>query len=127
MSASDDIQLHNTLDSITARLQSGETTEPLIAEVEAAQGDLGEFVEIIQSLHTSLIPTSPSQEFGDRLRAELLDGRPGVVKRVRQMPARVHVAAILAVFAGCVLFVMRRIFGSETAQEIQEEAVATPL
>ena len=127
MSASDDIQLHNTLDSITARLQSGETTEPLIAESEEAQGDLGEFVEIIQSLHTSLIPTSPSQEFGDRLRADLLDGRPGVVERVRQMPARVHVAAILAVFAGCILFVLRRIFGSETAQDIQEEAVATPL
>lgn len=127
MSASDDIQLHNTLDSITARLQSGETTEPLIAEVEEAHGDWGEFVEIIQSLHTSLIPTSPSQEFGDRLRADLLDGRPGVVERVRQMPARVHVAAILAVFAGCILFVLRRIFGSETAQDIQEEAVATPL
>ena len=127
MSASDDIQLHNTLDSITARLQSGETTEPLIAESEEAQGDLGEFVEIIQSLHASLIPTSPSQEFGNRLRADLLDGRPGVVERVRQMPARVHVAAILAVFAGCILFVLRRIFGSETAQDIQEEAVATPL
>lgn len=127
MSASDDIQLHNTLDSITARLQSGETTEALFAEAEEAQGDLGEFVDIIQSLHTSLIPISPSQEFGDRLRADLLDGRPGVVERVRQMPARVHVAAILAVFAGCILFVLRRIFGSEPAQEIQEEAVATPL
>lgn len=127
MSASDDTQLHNTLDSITARLQGGDAAEPLITEVEEAQSDLGEFVEIIQSLHSSLIPISPSQEYADRLRADLLDGRPGVVKRVRQMPARVHVAAILAVCAGCVLFVLRRIFGSETAQDIQEEAVATPL
>ena len=127
MSASDDIQLHNTLDSITARLQGGDAVEPLIAEAEEAQSDLGEFVDIIQSLHTALIPKSPSQEYADRLRADLLEGRPGVVKRLRQMPARVHVAAILAVFAGCVLFVLRRIFGSETAQEIQEEAVATPL
>ena len=127
MSASEDIQLHNTLDSITSRLQGGEAAEPLVAEVEEPNGDLREFVEIIQSLHTSLIPISPSQEFGDRLRADLLEGRPGVVKRVRQMPARVHVAAILAVFAGCGLFVLRRLFGSETAQDIQEEAVATPL
>lgn len=127
MSASDDIQLQNTLDSITLRFQGGEAVEAWIAEAEESQGDMGEFVEIIQSLHTSMIPISPSQEYADRLRADLLEGRPGVVKRVRQMPARVHVAAILAVFAGCVLFVMRRIFGSETAQDIQEEVVATPL
>ena len=127
MSASDDIQLQDTLDFITTRLQCGDAVEPLIAEAEESQGELGEFVDIIQSLHTSLMPISPSQEYADRLRADLLNGRPGVVKRVRQMPPRVHVAAILAVCAGCVLFVLRRIFGSETAQDIQEEAVATPL
>ncbi|MDE2638294.1 MAG: hypothetical protein OXI30_18150 [Chloroflexota bacterium] len=127
MSASEDIQLQNTLDSITARLQGGEAVEPLLTEAEKSQGDLGEFVDIIQSLHTSLTPISPSQDYADRLRADLLNGRPGVVKRVRQIPPRVHVAAILAVCAGCVLFVLRRIFGSATAQDIQEEAVATPL
>lgn len=127
MSASDENQLHSTLDTITARLQGGDAVEQLIAEAESAQGDVGEFVDVIQSLHASLIPVSPSQEYTDRLRADLLDGRPGVVKRLRRMPPRVHVAAILAVCAGCVLFVLRRIFGSETAQDIQEEAVATPL
>ena len=127
MSASDDNQLHSTLDTITARLQGGDAVEQLMAEAESSQGDLEEFVDIIQSLHASLIPISPSQKYTDRLRADLLERRPGVVKRVRQMPPRVHVAAILAVFAGCVLFVLRRIFGSETAQDIQEEAVATPL
>lgn len=127
MSTSDDVQLHDALDAITARLQRGDAVDPLIAQADESHNDAEEFVDIIHALHASLTPISPSQAYADRLRADLLDGRPGVVKRVRQMPARVHVAAILALFAGCVLFVLRRIFGSETAQDMQEEAVATPL
>ena len=117
----------NLLDAITARLQSGDAVDPLAAQSEEAQGDVEEIVDIIQALQSSLTPLNPGQEFADGLRADLLDGRPGVVRRVRQMPARVHVAAILAVFAGCVLFLMRRIFGSGTAHDVPEEAVATPL
>lgn len=126
MSTSADSQTSNLLDAITSRLQGGEAVDPLLAQHEDASGELDEVVEIMQSLHASLKPLSPSQDFADGLRAELLDGRPDVVRRLRRMPARVHVAAILAVFAGCVLFLLRRLFGSEAA-EIQEEAVATPL
>ena len=127
MSTSDDIQMQDTLDAITVRLQGGDALEPLIAQAQEPQKELGEFVDTIQALHTCLRPMNPSREYADRLRADLLEGRPGVVTRLRQMPPRVHVAAILAVCAGCVLFVLRRLFGSEPAQEIQEEAVATPL
>ncbi len=126
MSTSADIQTRDWLDAITERLQSGEAIEPLPAQAEADQGELDEVLEIMQSLQASLQPLSPSQDFADGLRAELLAGRGSVVKGLRKLPARVSIAAILALFAGCVLFMLRRLFGSEAA-EIQEEAVATPL
>jgi len=119
--------MDNLLDAITLRLQNGDAVEPLVAQSEDSYNDVEEFADIIQSLHTSLTPLNPGQEYADSLRAELLDGGPGVVRRVRQMPARLSIAAILAVFAGCILFMLRRIFGSEPAPDVPEEAVATPL
>jgi type VI protein secretion system component VasF len=114
-------------DAITARLQNGDEVESLIAQSEAPQQDLDEFLDIIQALHTSLTPLEPRQEYADSLRADLLGRGPSMLRRVRQMPARMHVAAVLAIFFGCVLFVLRRLLGSETTQDIQEEAVVTPL
>ena len=127
MSTASEARWRNLLESITTRLQRGDTVASLIEQADEEQGDVQDFVELIQSLHTSLTPMSPGQEYAENLRANLLDGRPGVAGRVRQMPARLSVAAILAVFAGCLLLMLRRIFGSETAPDVPEEAVATPL
>ena len=46
---------------------------------------------------------------------------------MRLTPAQVQIAAILALIAGCLLFIRRRLFGSDSAPEIQEEVVATSL
>ena len=127
MSTASEPQKLDILESITARLRQGDAVDSLIGLSEEEQSDVADFVEIIQSLHTSLSPVKPDQEYAESLRANLLDGRPGLAKRVRQMPARLSVAAILAVFAGCLLFMIRRLFGSETAPDVPEEAVATPL
>lgn len=127
MSTSVDSETRDLLDAITSQLQSGESAEPVLAQSEGAHSDLDDVLEIVQSLHASLTPLNPSAEFADKLGVELRHGRPGEIRRLRRMPARLSVAAILAVFAGCVVFMLRRIFGSETAADIQEEAVATPL
>ena len=74
-----------------------------------------------------MTPVEPRPEFVDSLRAELIAGRPGVVGRVQRMPRRISLAAALALVAGCLLIFLRRLFDSDPAQEIQEEAVATPL
>lgn len=127
MSTATEAPLRNLLDSITTRLQRGDAVDPFIGQAEEDHGEVEDIVELIQSLHTSLTPMNPDQEYAESLRANLLDGRPGVAGRVRQMPARLSLAAILAVFAGCLLLMLRRIFGSETAADVPEEAVATPL
>ncbi len=127
MSTSADNQMRDLLDAITARLQRGEAIDPPAARSDDAQDELEEFVEVVGALHACLKPLSPNQEFAEDLRAELLDGRAGFFRRLRRMPARLSLAAILALFAGCVLLLLRRVFGSETAHDVPEEAVATPL
>ena len=127
MSTTVDSDTRELLDAITSRLQSGESAEALTAQSEDAQNELDDVLVIVQSLQASLTPLNPSPEFADGLGAELRNGRTREARRLRRMPARLSIAAILAVFAGCALFMLRRIFGSEATADIQEEAVATPL
>ena len=127
MSKTSEAQSRNRLETIPSRLPGGDVVEPLIGGADEDPSDVEDFVEVIQSLHSCLRPVSPDQAYAEGLRAELLDAGPDVFKRVQQLPARLSVAAILAVFAGCVLLMLRRIFGSAPAADMQEEAVATPL
>ena len=127
MTASSDSQTQDLLEAITAGIQKGETTEAAFGQPGASAAGMQGYAELVQALQSILTPVEPRSEFGRQLHAELLDQQQGVVERVRQMPARVHIAAILALIAGCLLFLTRRLFGSETAPEMQEEAVATSL
>ena len=86
-----------------------------------------EFADLIGALASAFAPVEPAVTFADELRADLLGEPQGMLERLRKMPARVHIAAALALIAGCLLFIMRRLFGSDAPQDIQEEAVATPL
>lgn len=96
----------------------------------AAAGIQGEQAEelgaLIDALEMALRPQEPRAEFVDGLRRELLGERPSPMKRLRMMPARLHIAAALALVAGA-LFMLRRLFTSDAPQDMQEEAVATPL
>ena len=127
MSSSSDVHAQDLLDAITVALQTGDDIDALMRQSEASSVDVEEFAAIIQSLHAALTPVEPRSEFSESLRSDLIAERPGLVKRLRQMPARVHIAAALALVAGCLLFIMRRLFDSDGPQERQEEAVATPL
>ena len=122
-----DIQMQELVEAITTTLQNGDGIESLVVNADLTRDELDETVRVIQTLNSSLIPQEPSAEFSDRLRADLLGRDAKLTRRLRQMPARVHIAAILAICFGCVLFVLRRLFGSEPPHEIQEEAVVTPM
>ena len=119
--------MQDLLDAITTGLQNGDGVESVIAHSELPQEDADDFVEMIQALQSALTPQEPREAFAADLRAELQKGESSFLERLRGMPARVHVAAFLAICFGFVLFALRRLFGSETPQEMQEEAVVTPL
>lgn len=122
MSSSSDANIQNLLDAITVALQQDDDIEPLLNNPPVPRQEIDSLVSLIQSLQSSLVSVKPSTQFADKLHSELLGTRQhGVVKRVRQMPARVHVAAILAFAAGFVLIAYRRLFGSTPTQDITEE------
>ncbi len=127
MTASSDSQAQDMLEAITVGIQAGDEIENVSRQTGASSAGMQGYAEIIQALQSILTPMEPRREFARQLHADLLDQQQGVVERMRQMPARVQIAAILALIAGCLLFLTRRLFGSETSPEIQEEVVASPL
>lgn len=127
MTSSSEIQTQDALDAVASGIQAGDDFGELMGRADSPASDAGELASVIQALRGALTSVEPRPEFVESLRAELVEGRPGVVERVQQMPLRISLAAALALVAGCLLFFMRRLFDSDAPQEIQEEAVATPL
>ncbi len=121
------------LAAVSAALQNGADIETALDQADAAPGDDAawrEFAELIQALQSALTAREPQPEFAAALRADLQAAQRDPVSRLRQMSARVSLAAVLAVCAGCLLFVLRRLLGSGAAQDIQdmqEEALPNPL
>ncbi len=125
MDSSSDIQTQSLLDDVTAGIQTGDDLGDRAGYAESPAAEFGDLVGTIKALHAALTPVEPRPEFVASLRADLIDGRPGVFERAQQMPLRISLAAALV--AGFLLFFLRRLFDSDAPQEIQEEAVATPL
>lgn len=125
MSSSSDAKMQNLLDAITAALQHDDDIEQLINNSTISHEEVDGLATVIQSLHTTFTSVDPSSRFASNLHAELMGTRPRrVVSTVRQMPARVHIAAILTVVAGFGLIVLRRLFGDTNTQDIAEEPLA---
>ncbi len=116
--------MQDLLDAITFALQQDDDIESLIKQSAVPYSEAESLANVIQGLQAALVPVEPTAQFTEQLEAQLMDTRRGVVTRVRQMPARVHIAAVLAVAAGFGLIVYRRIMGSPAAQDISEEPLA---
>lgn len=116
--------MQDLLDAITLALQQDDDIEPLMRQSAVPCGEAESLANVIQDLQAALVPVEPTAQFTEQLKAQLMNTRRGVVTRVRQMPARVHIAAVLAVAAGFGLIAYRRIMGSPAAQDIAEEPAA---
>lgn len=127
MASSSEIQTQDLLDAVTSGIQTGQERGEFLERADSPPPEVRELVGTIKALHMALTPVEPRPEFVASLRADLIAGRPGVFERVQRMPLRISLAAALALVAGCLLFFLRRLFDSDAPQEIQEEAVATPL
>ncbi|MDE2859643.1 MAG: hypothetical protein OXN94_17485 [Chloroflexota bacterium] len=122
-----DAKAQDFVDDITGALQQGNSLDPLVDLPDGAREEVVDLVSVIQGLRDTLLPVEPSAEFAAHLKTQLLESEAGLAARLRKMPARLHVAAILALFAGFSLLLSRRLFGASAAQEISEEPVATAL
>lgn len=95
-----------------------------VPEPELQSDAADDFSALIHGLTGALTPIEPRPAFADALRHDLL-GRRGMWSRLRGMPPRVHIAAVLALLAGFGLLLTRRLFGSDEAENIVDEGVAT--
>lgn len=127
MSSSSDATMQDLLDAVTVALQHDDDIDKLIRKSSVQREEIDGLVDVIHALNATLQPVQPSVDFAEQLRGELMGARPNVVARVRQMPARVHIAAILAVIAGFVLIGYRRIVGitSSSTQDVNTEEQVT--
>lgn len=122
-----DEKTQDFVDNITGALQQGNSLDSLVDLSDGVHEEYADLVSVIQDLRDTLLPVEPSAEFAAHLKTQLLESEAGLVARLRKMPARLHVAAILALCAGFSLLLSRRLFGASTVQEISEEPVATAL
>ncbi len=122
-----DEKAQDFVDNITGALQQGHSLDPLVDLSDGVHEEYADLVSVIQGLRDTLVPVEPSAAFATHLKTQLLENEAGLAARFRKKPARLHVAAILAVFAGFSLLLSRRLFGASSARDITEEPVATAL
>jgi hypothetical protein len=95
------------------------------ARYRGPQADVEHYVSLIRRLHLSLAGVQPSPRFVRRLKHDLM-GTPdrNVVSRMRHLPARVQIAAGVALVAGFMLFSRRRMLQDAQEETGQETAPA---
>lgn len=127
MESNADAIAQDFVENVTDALQQGQSIDPFI-RMASASDDQADLLAIIQALSETMRPIEPSADYAARLKRHLQIGDGGFFLRLRRMPARLHIAAILAVFAGFSLLLSRRLFGAASApRDIAEETVATAL
>lgn len=114
--------LQNVLSAVTDALLSGDDNlDEIVARHQVARSDVDNWLWLIHRLHTVLVGVQPSSAFARRLESQLMGPTraSGLIHRVRRLPARVQIAALIAVLAGFMLIARRRLL-EDTRREIGE-------
>jgi hypothetical protein len=107
---SQEIRLQDWLLTVTDAVQSGDDDlDRLLGLSSAPSTGADDLFDLIRWLDMSLVEQEPSARFMARLKQDLMDEPEGVFTRLRRLPARVQIAAIVAVVAGVLLIVPRRL------------------
>lgn len=121
MNSTSDVQLQDLLSAVTdALLMGDEQIDEIISRYRVPRSQVDGLVSIIRHLHVALVGVQPSGRFSRRLYEDLMGSqRWTLVTRMRRMPARVQIAALLALVAGFMLIARRRLI-ADTASEVEE-------
>lgn len=115
-----EIRFQNLFDALTDAILIDQTDlDDLIADFDLPRAKVEGFITLIHSLKKAFITHQPSDAYVKSLKAELLGKQMGMINRVRYMPARVQIAAGLALSAGFLLILRRRIVGDDDQDAIE--------
>ncbi len=100
-------QFQDLLSAFTDALLHDEHEADHLLEQAVLSREVAPLLTLTRRLHTSVRPVAPSAAFSRRLKADLMgQEHQSLVWQWRQLPARVHIAAIVALFGGFGLLVM---------------------
>jgi hypothetical protein len=106
-------QLEKLYDTLTTAITQEASDEEINAIIESFNvphsKEVDSVVGLISNLHSTLVGVQPSPVFVKRLKRELLQTQEeGVVGRIRRLPARVQIAAMLVFLGGFFMIFTRR-------------------
>lgn len=110
---SNEVKLQDLLSEFTDALLDGQETrqlEQIVFGYDAPEDEVTRFTLMIRQLQQVFVTREPSDKFVKRLKQDLTGQKnDGLLERLRYLPARVQVAAGVAVVAGFMLITRRRI------------------
>ncbi len=112
----------NLLDALTHAIfkDQNDLVDALFDQYKVPKGSLDNLFELIYQLRGVFTPADPSEEYLRSLKQELMGVDDTLLARMRYLPARVQVAAGLAVIAGFLLLTRRRITSNPLGEASSE-------
>jgi hypothetical protein len=117
-----EVQLLDLLSAVTDALLADDSADvdTIITQYAVPRAEVDSLVEIIRRLHMTLVGAQPSRRFVRRLKHDLVGlSDRNVVARIRYLPARVQIAAGIALVAGFMLLTRHRML-DEVKREKRE-------
>lgn len=124
MQGSSEVQFQNLLSDLTdAILADDGSHRAIAAQFDVSRAEIDGLVKLIHGLHRALVGVRPSRRFANHLKEDLMGpNRWGIVSRVRHLPPRVQIVALVTLIAGFMLLSRRRMMG-DAVREIEEAPV----
>ncbi len=119
MAYSNQSDLQDLLAAVTdALLAEDKHLDHVLRQYNTSPQQAAGFIMLIQRLQRTLVGVQPSKRFVRRLKQDLIAiEQYNVITRVRRLPARVQIAAGIALIAGFMLISRRRVHDLRMAQE----------
>ncbi|NWG15555.1 MAG: hypothetical protein HXY41_02875 [Chloroflexi bacterium] len=106
-----EVQLLDLLSAVTDALLADDSADvdTIVAQYAVPRAEVDSLIGIIRRLHLTLVGAQPSRRFVRRLKHDLVGmSDRNVVARIRYLPARVQIAAGIALVAGFMLLTRHR-------------------
>ncbi|MCY3575591.1 MAG: hypothetical protein OXG92_04025 [Chloroflexi bacterium] len=100
-----------------------EARENNLAAADEQPETTAAFAELTKALEAALVPREPREAFARELRAQILNEPNSAPARLRNLSPRLQFAAALALVAGFMLLMLRRLLGGNTGGELVEDSL----
>lgn len=121
-----DVKVQDFLATATDAIITGDADlDDLGLEYGISIDEVASWRPLLHQLNDTLVPVQPSARFSEQLKLELMGEETTLLWRIRRMPARVQMAAVLALLGGFALILRGRFVPN--AGDTDTEEIPAPL